>query len=119
MKTPMHVLLNPTIRTRTCYFRHEYHPTRETRNIYFFFSRRTLVAISLNIRQYNAITYLQSTVAHALGFSVSTVRLLATDHTKLAIHITMKSSCYFVFNHSRTSEVKIFLDSLLRITTVS
>jgi hypothetical protein len=45
----------------------------------------TLVTISLNhtyYRQYSAIDdlhTLQFTVAHALGFSVSTSRLLATD----------------------------------------
>jgi hypothetical protein len=42
----------------------------------------TLVTISLNYNQYSAIAdlhNLQFTVAHALGFSVSTSRLLATD----------------------------------------
>jgi hypothetical protein len=29
----------------------------------------------------------------------------------------MKSSCYFVFNHPGTSELKILLDSLLQLTT--
>jgi hypothetical protein len=31
----------------------------------------------------------------------------------------MKSSCYFVFNHSGISELKILLDSVLRLTTDS
>jgi hypothetical protein len=42
----------------------------------------TSVTISLSYNQYSAIADLhtfQSTVAHALGFSVSTSRLLATD----------------------------------------
>jgi hypothetical protein len=42
----------------------------------------TLVTISLNYREYSAIADLhtfQSTVAYALGFSVYTCRLLATD----------------------------------------
>jgi hypothetical protein len=42
----------------------------------------TSVTISLNYNQYSAIADLhtsQFTVAHALGFSVSTSRLLATD----------------------------------------
>jgi hypothetical protein len=42
---------------------------------------------------------LQSTVAQALGFSISTSRLLATGlNTETALQITMKSSCHF-FNH--------------------
>jgi hypothetical protein len=41
----------------------------------------TSVTISVNYNQYSAMADLrvQSTVAHALGFSVSTSRLLATD----------------------------------------
>jgi hypothetical protein len=42
----------------------------------------TSVTVSLNYNQYSAIADLnpfQFTVAHALGFSVSTSRLLATD----------------------------------------
>jgi hypothetical protein len=42
----------------------------------------TSAAISLNYNQYSAITdlhNLQFTIAHALGFSVFTSRLLATD----------------------------------------
>jgi hypothetical protein len=38
---------------------------------------------------------------------------------KLAIQITMKSSCYFVFNRSGTSELKILLGPLLQLTTDS
>jgi hypothetical protein len=55
------------------------------------------VTISLNYNQYSAIAYLrnfQFTVAHALGFSASTSRLLATDlNTE-----TNTSSQYEVFS---------------------
>jgi hypothetical protein len=41
----------------------------------------------------------QLTVAHALGFSVFSSRILATDLTQeLLLQITMKSSCHFLFN---------------------
>jgi hypothetical protein len=53
-----------------------------------------------SIQPYRSFTHFQFTVAHALGFSISTSRLLRTDlNTELAIQITIKSSCYFVFNH--------------------
>jgi hypothetical protein len=38
---------------------------------------------------------------------------------KLALQITMESSCYFFYNHSENSEIKILLDSLLQLTTDS
>jgi hypothetical protein len=45
--------------------------------------------------------YWHFTVAHKLGYSVSTSRLLVTDlNTKNALQLTIKSSCYFFFNHS-------------------
>jgi hypothetical protein len=48
----------------------------------------------------------QFTAAHALGFSVFTSRLLATDlSTELALQITLKSSYHFLFNHPGTSEL--------------
>jgi hypothetical protein len=49
----------------------------------------TLVTVSLNYNYYSAISdlhNLQFTVAHALGFSVSTTRLLATDLTVTSNH---------------------------------
>jgi hypothetical protein len=69
----------------------------------------SLVTTSLNhiyYRQYSTIADLHTlefTVAHALGFSVST-SLLATDlnteTTLVSLQITTKSSRYFVFNHA-------------------
>jgi hypothetical protein len=57
----------------------------------------TSVTSSLN----NAID-IQFPSAHALGLSVSTSRLLATDlNTETStFQVTMKSSCYFAFSHS-------------------
>jgi uncharacterized membrane protein YagU involved in acid resistance len=53
--------------------------------------------------QYSAIVILhtfQFTVAHALGFSVLTSHILATDLSQeLSFQIIMKSSFHFVFNH--------------------
>jgi hypothetical protein len=83
----------------------------------------TSVTLSLTYNSYSVIVdlhNLQFTVAHALGFSSSLVvswQRISTQ--KLALQNAMKSSCYFVFNHSGTSELKILLDSLLQLTTSS
>jgi hypothetical protein len=67
----------------------------------------TSVTISLNYNQYSTITDLhtfQLTFAHALGFSIFTSHLLATDlNTETS---TKKSSCHFLFNHLGTSDLK-------------
>jgi hypothetical protein len=63
----------------------------------------TSVTIPRNCNQYSVIAdlhTLQFTVAHALGFSVFTSRLLATETQKLELQITIKSSCYLFSNHS-------------------
>jgi hypothetical protein len=69
----------------------------------------TSVTVFLSYNYYSAIAYLhnlQFTVARALGLSVFTSRLLATDlNTKLTLQITMKSSCHFLFNRPGTSEL--------------
>jgi hypothetical protein len=69
----------------------------------------TSVTSSRNHTYYSAIAdlhNLQFTVGHALGFYVSTSRLLEQISTqKLSLQITIKSSCQFVFNHSGTSEL--------------
>jgi hypothetical protein len=57
--------------------------------------------------KYSAIADLHNfhlAVAHALGLSVFSSRLFATDlNTVVAFQFAIKSSCYFVFNHSGTS----------------
>jgi hypothetical protein len=68
--------------------------------------------------KYSAIADLhnfQFTVAHALGVSISWQRI---STQKLALQITMKTSCYFVFSHSGTAEQKFFCthSSSLRLT---
>jgi hypothetical protein len=66
----------------------------------------TSVTSSVNQTYYSAIADLhnsQFTVAHALGFSVSTSRLLATDLNKETS--TLKSSYHFLFTHPGTSEL--------------
>jgi hypothetical protein len=80
----------------------------------------TLVTSSLNYHKYSAIADLhtfQSTVAHALGFSVSISRPLAMDlNTEIST-----SNCYEVLLlfclQSGTSELKILLKSLLQLAT--
>jgi hypothetical protein len=80
----------------------------------------TLVTSSLNHYKYSAIADLhnfQSTVAHTLGSSVSTSRLLATD-LNIEISISNHSEVFLLFlNHSGTSELKILLDSLPHLAT--
>jgi hypothetical protein len=69
----------------------------------------TSVAICLNYNQYSAITDLhtfQFTVAHTLGFSVSTSRLLATVSTQeRSLQITMKSFLIQFFNANYLSHI--------------
>jgi hypothetical protein len=59
-----------------------------------------VLLITLN---YNAIAILhtfQSTVAHALGFSIFTSHLLAMDlNTEISTSNHCEVSCHFVFNH--------------------
>jgi hypothetical protein len=67
----------------------------------------TLFTVSLNYNHYSAIAdlhNLQLTVAHALGFSVSTSRLLATD---INTDISTSNHCEvrFLFNHPGKSEL--------------
>jgi hypothetical protein len=65
----------------------------------------TSVTISLNYSQYNAIADLhtsQFTVAHALGFSISISRLLATD---LNTETSTSNHYDVLFNHPGTSEL--------------
>jgi hypothetical protein len=91
----------------------------------FYFGWLDLLApwlrLLLVILIYSAIADLhtfQSTVAHPLGFSVSTSRLLAADlNTESSTSDHYEYSCYFVFNHYGTSELEILLDSLLQFTT--
>jgi hypothetical protein len=65
--------------------------------------------VSLNYSQYSGIADLltfQFTVAHVLGFSVSTSRLLATDlNTETSTSEHYEVFLLFLFSHSRTSEL--------------
>jgi hypothetical protein len=62
----------------------------------------TSVTVSLLITVNIALTLIYTIYSsHALGFYVFTSRLLATDlNTELELQITMKSSCYLIFDHS-------------------
>jgi hypothetical protein len=58
----------------------------------------TQFGITGNYRAIAIIYTFQLTVAHALGFSVFTSRILATDlPQELSLQISMKSSCHFLF----------------------
>jgi hypothetical protein len=69
----------------------------------------TWFTVFLNYNQYNTIAdlhKLQFTVAHALGFSVFTSRLLGTDlNTETSTSNHYEASCHFLFNHTGTSEL--------------
>jgi hypothetical protein len=69
----------------------------------------TSVKSSLNHTYYSAMVdlhNLQFTFAHALGSSVSTSGLLATDlNTETSTQTIMKSPCHFLFSHPGTSEL--------------
>jgi hypothetical protein len=69
----------------------------------------TSVTSSLNHSQYSAIADLhpsQFIVAHALGFSVSTSRLLATDlNTETVTSNHFEVILHVLFNHPGTSEL--------------
>jgi hypothetical protein len=77
----------------------------------------TSITSFLNHTYYSAVAdlnNLQFTVAHALGFcfhySVSWQRILTQ---KLALQLSMKSCCHFLFNNPGPSELtKTLLDSL-------
>jgi hypothetical protein len=64
----------------------------------------TSVTSSLNhtqLQRYRRFTQFQFTAGHALGFSVCTSCLLATDlNTETGTSVTLKFSCYVVFRHS-------------------
>jgi hypothetical protein len=68
----------------------------------------TLVTTTLNYSQYSAIAdlhKLHSTVAHALGFSVSTSRLLATDlNTETNTSDLSRYHCTIAFIKSSNSQ---------------
>jgi hypothetical protein len=63
------------------------------------------------LQRYHYLHTFQSTVVHAIGLSAFINRLLVTDLiTETITSNHYKSSCYFIFNHSGTSELKILLD---------
>jgi hypothetical protein len=70
----------------------------------------TSVISSLHHTYYNAIAdllNLQFNVTHAIGFSVFTSRLPASNLNtqKLALQIAVKSSYQFLFSHPGTTEL--------------
>jgi hypothetical protein len=84
----------------------------------------TLVTISLNYSQYSDIavfTHFQFTVAHGLGFFVSTSRLLETDLNTGSItvslnYIHMKSSLHLLRLHRSTENWQLTTDWQLLVS---